>query len=396
VRFYKGTANTGTHVGNLWSSSGQLLASVTFTNESASGWQQASFSSPVSIQANTTYVVSYFAPNGRYAVTGQAFATSGVDNVPLHALSSGSSGGNGVYRYGTSSGFPTSMFANTNYWVDVVLATTPAGPDTTPPTVSVTTPANGATGVPDSVLPAATFSEPVQAGSIAFSLSGPGGAVAGSTSYAAGSNTATFTPTAPLAASATYTATVSGAQDVAGNPMTAPATWSFTTGAGPACPCSIWSAGATPALASVSDTEAVELGVKFRSDVAGQVTGVRFYKGTGNTGTHVGNLWSATGQLLATVTFSGESATGWQQASFSAPVPIQANTTYVVSYFAPNGRYAVTGQAFATSGVDNAPLHALSSGSSGGNGVYRYGTSSGFPTSMFANTNYWVDVVFSA
>jgi hypothetical protein len=34
----------------------------------------------------------------------------------------------------------------------------------------------------------------------------------------------------------------------------------------------------------------VELGVKFTSDVDGQVTGIRFYKGSGNSGTHVGNL----------------------------------------------------------------------------------------------------------
>ena len=54
------------------------------------------------------------------------------------------------------------------------------------------------------------------------------------------------------------------------------------------------------------DTAAVELGVKFRADVAGSITGVRFYKGTGNTGTHVGHLWTSTGTLLATATFTGE------------------------------------------------------------------------------------------
>ena len=52
----------------------------------------------------------------------------------------------------------------------------------------------------------------------------------------------------------------------------------------------------------------MEIGVKFRSDIAGQVTGIRFYKGTGNTGAHVGHVWSSTGQLLGTVTFSGETA----------------------------------------------------------------------------------------
>ena len=60
----------------------------------------------------------------------------------------------------------------------------------------------------------------------------------------------------------------------------------------------------------------MELGVKFRSDVAGTITGIRFYKAAANTGTHIANLWSNTGANLATATFSGESASGWQQVNF--------------------------------------------------------------------------------
>ena len=60
------------------------------------------------------------------------------------------------------------------------------------------------------------------------------------------------------------------------------------------CPCTIWPSTAVPANPADSDTAAVEVGVKFRSDTDGFVTGVRFYKGTGNTGTHVGHLWSTT------------------------------------------------------------------------------------------------------
>ena len=74
----------------------------------------------------------------------------------------------------------------------------------------------------------------------------------------------------------------------------------------PSCPCSAWSASTTPTLTRRSDPNAVELGVKFTTDVNGFITGIRFYKGTGNTGTHVGNLWSAGGALLATATFSAE------------------------------------------------------------------------------------------
>ena len=48
-----------------------------------------------------------------------------------------------------------------------------------------------------------------------------------------------------------------------------------------------------PTSPSAADTSAVELGVKFKSDIDGFITGVRFYKGAANTGTHVGNLWTS-------------------------------------------------------------------------------------------------------
>ena len=61
-------------------------------------------------------------------------------------------------------------------------------------------------------------------------------------------------------------------------------------------PISIWSNSAVPGVtAADGDASAIELGVKFRSDVAGFITGLRFYKGAANTGTHVGSLWTITG-----------------------------------------------------------------------------------------------------
>jgi len=118
IRFYKATTNTGTHVGSLWSTSGTLLASATFTGETASGWQQVTFSSPVAISANTTYVASYFAPKGHYSDTSSAFAAKGVSNPPLQALANSTSA-NGVYSYSATNTFPTSNYKSTNYWVDV-------------------------------------------------------------------------------------------------------------------------------------------------------------------------------------------------------------------------------------------------------------------------------------
>ena len=130
-----------------------------------------------------------------------------------------------------------------------------------------------------------------------------------------------LTPTSILNESAAYTVTVSGATDAAGIPMAAPYSYSFTTGASPTCPCTIFTPAATPAVAAAGDAKAVELGVKFKVDRGGYVTGVRFYKGSTNTGVHVGSLWSSTGTLLARATFAAETASGWQQVNFAPHVP---------------------------------------------------------------------------
>ena len=148
-----------------------------------------------------------------------------------------------------------------------------------------------------------------------------------------------------------------------------------------------------PAVADAGDTSAVELGVKFRADSNGSITGVRFYKSAANTGTHSGSLWSATGTRLAQATFQNESASGWQHVTFSSPVAVTAGTTYVASYHAPSGHYAATSGAF-SSAVDNPPLHALATGTSP-NGVYAYGTTSTFPNSTYNASNYWVDVLYA-
>jgi hypothetical protein len=114
------------------------------------------------------------------------------------------------------------------------------------------------------------------------------------------------------------------------------------------------------------DSDAVELGLRFRSDANGSITAIRFYKGAGNAGPHAGNLWSATGTQLATVNFTAETETGWQQADLPASVAVTAGTTLVVSYHAPVGHYAADKDYFATSGVGSGPLHVFASNESAG------------------------------
>ena len=172
-------------------------------------------------------------------------------------------------------------------------------------------------------------------------------------------------------------------------------TTSTTLSAPRVCPCSLWSSSTTPVAQAYNEPNGIELGVKFRSSVDGYITGLRFYKGAGASGTHVGNLWTSAGTLLATATFTGETASGWQQVSFPAAVAISANTTYVASYYVPaGGGYMATGGAFSTTGVENSPLHAVAN-SADPNGVFTYGSTSAFPTQTFNATNYWVDVIFT-
>jgi N,N-dimethylformamidase beta subunit-like, C-terminal/Domain of unknown function (DUF4082)/Bacterial Ig-like domain (group 2)/Bacterial Ig domain len=157
----------------------------------------------------------------------------------------------------------------------------------------------------------------------------------------------------------------------------------------------IWTPVSAPTTTDVGPDSPVELGVLFKSDVNGNISGLRFYKSTANTGTHVGNLWSSTGTLLGTATFINETASGWQQVSFGTPVAITANTVYVASYHTTVGHYADDQNYFATVGVDSPPLHALQNGVSGADGVFAYGTNSVFPNGGFNSSNYWVDVVFA-
>jgi hypothetical protein len=256
---------------------------------------------------------------------------------------------------------------------------------------------SGATEVQVNSQLTATLSEGVNASSVKFTVTDQNGVSApGSTTYDPVGHTVTFQPAGELSMADTYTASLS-ATDLWGNAMPAPYTWAFSTAATPppySCPCSLWNGTALPSNTNTSDSHPVEVGMRFESAVSGYVTGVSFYKGTKNTGTHVGNLWSNTGTLLATGTFAGESASGWQTLTFANAVPIQANTPYIASYYAPTGHYA-SNSAYFTAPITNYPITAMGNVTGAGDGLYSYSATSTFPTSTYNATDYWVDVVFT-
>ena len=187
---------------------------------------------------------------------------------------------------------------------------------------------------------------------------------------------------------------MSRATDDSGNVGT-PSTSVLVTITASLCPCNhLWNpATAAPSMPDSFDSSQIEVGVRFFSEIDGFITAVRFYKSATNTGTHTGSLWSVGGSLLATGTFTNETASGWQELRFNNPVPIAANTTYVASYHTNVGHYSADNAYFANSAVNSPPLHAPMSGNPG-NGVFKYG-SSAFPTTSFHAVNYWVDVTFA-
>lgn len=380
IKYYKSANDTGTHSGSLWSSTGTLLASANFANETSSGWQTVTFSSPISIAAGTTYIASFHS-NGHYADTPNYFTTPHA-NGPLTAPASN----NGVYTYGTGNLFPTSTFSATNYWVDVVFSNSSGGANQ-PPIANNDSGFDATQNVPLSISGAALLANDTDPNGDALTITGVSGGVNGTVSFSAQNNTVTFTPTNNYTGPASFNYTISD-----GRGGTASASAGVTVHAPSSSTVSLFSSNPTPSVVTVNDPNSVELGMKFQASASGDITGLRFYKGPSNTGTHVADLWSSTGTLLATATFTNETASGWQQVNFATPVTITAGTTYIASYHTA-GNYSDDPNLFASS-VTNGPLTAPSSASSGGNGVYAYGSGSLFPTNTFNATSYAVDVLF--
>jgi Domain of unknown function (DUF4082)/Bacterial Ig domain len=382
IRFYKGLLNTGIHTAHLWTGTGTLLASATFSGESASGWQQVALVPAVAITPGVLYVASYHTP-GNYAADSDYFDTAAHTVGPLTAPA----GANGVYTYGPGMVFPASSFLGSNYYVDVVFFPKGVAAPPQPPLAkndNVTATLNTSLPIPVSSL----LANDTDPGGLTFSLFSVTSGSHGTVTWSAGASTVTFNPTTGYTGPANFTYII---KNTAGLSST-PATVSVTVNAPGGSTASLFN-GAIPGTVTLNDQQAVELGIKFQSSIGGKITGIRFYKGPQNLGTHTAHLWSVAGTLLGTATFSGETASGWQQANFAVPVTIPANTVYVASYFCPKGFYAADQNYFTNAHVSGV-LTAPASAGAGGNGVYTYSLTSKFPNGSFNASNYWVDVVF--
>ena len=338
------------------------------------------FSNPVSITAGTTYVASFHS-NGHYTGTGNYFTT----RVSM-----------------ARSPRPQATMASTPTAPAICSRPAPSVPPTTGWTCSsaprAAAPTKHRSRANDSGFSATQNSSITIAASAllandtdpdgdALTITGVSNGVNGTASFNAQINTVTFTPNSGYTGPASFTYAISDGRGGIGS-----ASATLTVNAPSATIVSLFSSNPTPSIVSVNDPNSVELGFKFQASSAGDITGLRFYKGASNTGTHVANLWTSTGTLLATATFTNETASGWQQVNFATPVTITPGTTYVASYHT-SGNYSADPNLF-NSAVTNGPLTAPSSASSGGNGVYAYGSGSLFPTNSFNATSYGVDVLF--
>ncbi len=468
IRYYKAPSETGIHTGRIWSATGQLLSSVTFANETASGWQEQSLTTPLNIRANTIYIVSVNI-NSYYVSTTDGLAAS-VSNGNLTAVADGS---NGVFNV-TPGSFPGQSFRNSNYFRDIVFATI-SNPDNQVGAVSlsgtaredqsltanvtdgdgITVPVsyqwqqssnNGTswtdiTGASDPILSLgqqqvgsivrvrAIYTDGLGTGEQIFSSPSTGVvnvndigtvSISGTTSVGstvtaivsdedgltgatisyqwqrftnnawsniAGATGATLTLDNTLLGqqvrvNAAYTDALGGNENIfsaASNPISAIVQTLFTA--------------QTPNLVGLTDGIGsdgdYELGMKFRSTTDGQIQGIRYYKSPGETGVHIGRIWSATGQLLSSVTFANETASAWQEQSLATPLNIGANTTYIVSVNV-NTHYVATTNGLAGS-VSKENLQAVPDGS---NGVFNV-TPGTFPGQSYQNSNYFRDIVFT-
>jgi hypothetical protein len=311
------------------------LGSATFTNETKSGWQQVNFSSPIPVSANTTYIASYFAPSGHYSANDNFFTTKGVDNAPLHELANGVDGPDGVYHYGSSSGFPASTFESANYWVDIVYTpqTTAANPQLS---MSPSSLSFGSVATNSSATLSATITS---SGSSALTVNSASVTGAGFT-LVAGSFPATLNPGQSLTLQVKFTPTATGA---ATGKLTISS--NSTSGATAAIPLSgTGTTAGTPQL-TVS------------------ATSLSFGSVATTTSATLSVTLTSSGTSAVTVNSAAITGAGFTIIGGSFPLTLNASQTATVKVqFAPTAAGAVTGQlAISSNSTSGSPaLVALS------------------------------------
>jgi len=219
---------------------------------------------PVLVDTTQPYQIPLSIPLGKSAVKLTATATDFGNNtstteITLHVLADADRDGLGddqeTLIYGTDPHNPDTDGDGLKDGVEVALGTNPLStdsdgdglsdkqevdqgtdplnPDVTPPTMTLSNPVSGASGVPENQPVTITFSEKLRANSIktgSIQLLLNGTAVAGSVQLLANGNQVVFTPNGLLNDYTEYQVVVSGVRDLAGNPLATPVQFAYTTG----------------------------------------------------------------------------------------------------------------------------------------------------------------------
>jgi hypothetical protein len=218
-----------------------------------------------------------------------------------------------------------------------------------------------------------------------------GATVPATISWDVSSLTAAIQPSSLLAASAGYRVNLTGVSTADGSSIQS-YTFTFTTGV---CGCQLFPSTLAPVKTGNPTQDgrsgpgpwSYEMGVKFTVDQAMSLKAIRFFKDPSETGSHTGTIWALGGTKLASVPFTNETVSGWQQANFATPLQLQPGTTFVASV-GFNAFFDVTTGGLGTQYVSG-PLKSVRDGA---NGVFASAAGL-YPSSSYQNSNYFVDVL---
>ena len=272
-----------------------------------------------------------------------------ASSITLSANLGTFAGGQTAYVYV----FDANGTSNATGWPVTIGTGAPPPPgDTTPPSVTATSPANGASGVAATATVTVTLNEPIDASTITtatLQVRNPSNAlVTSAVSYDAATNRAVLTHAAPFAASTIYTATLKGGsggvKDAAGNLLPSDYSWSFTTAAAVPPP----------------------TGQLVAAYAFGENTGttVADASGTNNTGTITGATWTASGKYGTGLSFNGTNAWVTANTASSLALPNAMTLEAWIYPTALSGWQTVlmketgTGLAYTLYANDNAPWPA--------------------------------------
>lgn len=142
-----------------------------------------------------------------------------------------------------------------------------------------------------------------------------------------------------------------------------------------------------------------DLGVCFTTLEPGTIIAIRHYKSPKETGEHIGRIYGQDGKELATVTFTNETESGWQEAFLQEPLPIRPNHVYTICVNI-NKAFPSTWAAFRAKVFEAGPLRTVPGLDMPfpANNVKNNGPFSKpgrlLPVKEAENTNYFRDIVF--